>query len=286
MTPLRQRMTEDMQLAGYSSKTQLAYVSAVRRLFAHFDCKPSQLSEEQLREYFLYLTNERKVSRPTVKIALCGIKFFFERTLKREWTTLEFARPRREKRLPVVLSREEVRRILAQVHTPVYRACLKTIYSCGLRLREGSRLQVADIDSGRMALHIHGKGGKDRYVPLPDRTLELLREFWQTHRRQPWVFPATRCGIEIGAATHPLTDSSLQRAFKCALAAAGICKRAHIHSLRHSYATHLLEAGVNLRIIQENLGHNSARTTQIYTHLTAQARAAVMDPLNTLMKDL
>jgi len=286
MTPLRQRMTEDMQLAGYSSKTQQAYVGAVRQLFAHFNCNPAQLTEEQLRQYFLYLANERKVSRPTATIALCGIKFFYERTLKREWTTLGLIRPRREKKLPVVLSREEVRRILDQVHTPVYRACLKTIYSCGLRLREGSHLQIADVDSGRMALHIHGKGGKDRYVPLPDRTLGLLREFWKTHRSQPWVFPATTRGLKPGAEIHPLTDSSLQKAFKRALGAAGIAKRAHIHSLRHSYATHLLEVGVNLRIIQENLGHGSARTTQIYTHLTAEARAAVMDPLNELMKDL
>ena len=286
MTPLRQRMTEDMQLAGYSSKTQQAYVAAVRQLFAHFNCTPAQLTEEQLREYFLYLANERNVSRPTATIALCGIKFFFQRTLKRDWTTLGLVRPRREQKLPVVLSREEVHRILAEVHAPVYRACLKTIYSCGLRLREGSQLQVPDIDSGRMALHIHGKGSKDRYVPLPDRTLELLREVWKTHRSWPWLFPATARGRTPGAEIHPLSDSSLQKAFKRALGAAGIAKRAHIHSLRHSYATHLLEAGVNLRIIQENLGHASARTTQIYTHLTAEARAAVMDPLNELMQDL
>jgi len=281
-------MLEDMQLAGYSSKTQQAYMDAVRRLFDHFQCTPAQLTEEQLREYFLYLTNERKVSRPTATIALCGVKFFFERTLKREWTALELIRPRREKKLPVVLSREEVRRILDQVHTPVYRACLKTIYSCGLRLREGSHLQIADIDSGRMALHIHGKGGNDRYVPLADRTLDLLREFWKTHRSRPWVFPAMTRRLPGAAAPeiHPLTDSSLQKAFKRAVEAAGIAKRAHIHSLRHSYATHLLEARVNLRIIQENLGHCSARTTQIYTHLTSEARAAMMDPLNELMKDL
>jgi len=286
MTPLRQRMIEDMQLAGYSSKTQQAYVGAVRQLFAHFNCNPSQLTEEQLRQYFLYLANERKVSRPTATIALCGIKFFYQRTFRRDWTTLGLVRPRREKKLPVILSREEVHRILEQVHTPVYRACLKTIYSCGLRLREGSHLQVTDIDSGRMFLHIHGKGGKDRVVPLPDRTLSLLREFWKTHRSRPWMFPATRRVLKSGAEMGPLTDSSLQKAFKLAVAASGISKRAHIHSLRHSYATHLLEMGVNLRIIQENLGHGSARTTQIYTHLTAEARAAMMDPLNELMKDL
>src|SRR3989442_3522361 len=166
MTPLRQRMTEDMQLAGYSARTQEAYVGAVGQLFAHFKCTPAQLSEEQLREYFLYLANERKVSRPTATIALCGIKFFYQRTLQRDWTTLGLVRPRSEKQLPVVLRREEVHPILEQVHTPVYRACLQTIYSCGLRFREGSHLQITDIDSGRMFLHIHGKGGKDRYVPL------------------------------------------------------------------------------------------------------------------------
>ena len=279
-------MTEDMQLAGYSARTQEAYVGAVGQMFAHFQTTPARLTEEQLREYFLYLANERKVSRPTATIALCGVKFFFERTLHRDWTALELIRPRPQKKLPVVLSRDEVHRILEQVHTPVYGVCLKTIYSCGLRLLEGAHLQVPDIDSGRMVLHIHGKGGKDRYVPLPDRTLELLRELWKTHRCKPWVFPATTRGVKPGDPIHPLTDSSLQKAFKRALERAGISKRAHIHSLRHSYATHLLEMGVNLRIIQENLGHRSARTTQIYTHLTLEARAAVMHPLNELMKDL
>jgi site-specific recombinase XerD len=282
-------MTQDMQLAGYSASTQEAYVGAVGRMFAHFQCSPARLTEDQLREYFLYLANERKVARPTATIALCGVKFFFEKTLHRDWPALDLIRPKAEKKLPVVLSREEVHRILAEVETPVYRVCLKTIYSCGLRLMEGIPLQVPDIDSGRMVLHIHGKGGKDRHVPLPDRTLALLREFWTTHRSLPWVFPATEWGmrkIKPGAPIPPIGPHSLQLAFKRALERAGISKRAHIHSLRHSYATHLLEMGVNLRIIQENLGHNSARTTQIYTHLTKEALDAVVHPLNELMKDL
>ncbi len=165
-----------------------------------------------------------KVSRPTATIALCGIKFFYERTLQRDWTALGLIRPRPEKKLPVVLSREEVHRILEQVHTPVYSVCLKTIYSCGLRLLEGAQLQVPDINSGRMVLHIHGKGGKDRYAPLPDRTLELLRELWKTHRSKPWVLPATTRGLKPGAPIHPLTDSSLQKAFKRPLERAGISK--------------------------------------------------------------
>jgi len=289
MTPLRQRMIEDMQLRGFSARTQECYVAAVRQLAAHYHTRPDQLSEEELRRYFLYLANEKKVARATATIALCGITFFYEHTLQRTWTTLRFVRPPREKKLPVVLSRDEVKRILAAVRIPVYRACLTTIYACGLRLLEGAHLQVADVDSGRMVLHIHGKGKQDRYVPLPDPTLKLLRAHWCTHRSPVWVFPApTRHGLQHALAHGggPVTRSSLQSAFRRALQRSGIAKRAHVQPLRHSYATHLLEAGVNLRIIQSNLGHGSARTTQVYTHLTREAQATLTDPLNQLMHGL
>ena len=189
----------------------------------------------------------------------------------------------------MVLSREEVRRILAAVRIPVYRACLATIYACGLRLLEGTRLQVPDVDSGRMLLHIHGKSKKDRYVPLPTPTLELLRAYWRTHRSPLWLFPApTRHGLahSLKHDGGPVTRRSLQSAFRRAVQRAGIAKRAHVHSLRHSYATHLLEAGVNLRLIQDNLGHRSPRTTAIYTHLTREVRATLTEPLNQLMRDL
>ena len=289
MTPLRQRMIEDMQLRGYSARTQECYVAAVRQLAGHFHKSPDLLAEDDLREYFLFLANEKRVARATATIALCGIKFFFEQTLHYQWPTLRFVRPPREKKLPVVLSREEVRRILAGVRIPVYRACLTTIYACGLRLLEGAHLQVPDIDSGRMLLHIHGKGKKDRYVPLPDPTLDMLRSYWRTHRSPVWLFPApTRHGLKHSLAHDggPVTRSSLQSAFRRALRRTGIAKRAHVHTLRHSYATHLLEAGVNLRIIQENLGRGSARTTQVYTHLTREVRATLTDPLNQLMQGL
>lgn len=289
MTPLRQRMIEDMQLRGYSARTQECYVTAVRQLAQHYRRSPDQLSEEDLRQYFLYLANVKKVARATATIALCGIKFLYEQTLRKEWPTLRFVRPRREKKLPVVLSRQEVRQILAEVTIPVYRACLTTIYACGLRLLEGSRLQVPDVDGGRMLLHIHGKGGKDRYVPLPQPTLEMLRAHWLTHRSPEWLFPApTRRGLQHSLANNggPVTRSSLQSAFRRALNKSGIAKKAHVHTLRHSYATHLLETGVNLRIIQENLGHGSARTTQVYTHLTREVKATLTDPLNQLMQGL
>jgi len=289
MTPLRQRMIQDMQLRGFSARTQECYAAAVRQLAEHYHTSPDQLTEEHLRQYFLYLANEKKVARATATIALCGIKFFYEQTLQRQWPTLKLIRPPREKKLPVVLSREEVRRALAAVRIPVYRACLTTIYAGGLRLLEGTRLQVPDIDSGRMFFHIHGKGKKDRYVPLPEPTLHMLRAFWRTHRSPLWLFPApTRHGLKYSLAHNggPVTDSSLQSAFRRAIQQSGIVKRAHVHTLRHSYATHLLEAGVNLRIIQENLGHGSARTTQLYTHLTREVRATLTDPLNQLMQGL
>jgi integrase/recombinase XerD len=280
MTSLRVQMIEDMQLNGLSASTQRLYADAVGQMARHFDRSPDQLGEQDLRQYFLYLTNEKKVSRSTTTIALCGVKFLYQKTLRRQWPTLQLIRPAFERRLPAVLSREEVRCVLEQVRIPVYRACLKTIYSCGLRISEGTQLQVRDIDSARKLVLIHGKGKKDRYVPLPERTLELLRAHWRLHRHPAWLFPAPRRPDD------PIGVSNLEVAFRQALKAAGIGKAAHVHTLRHSYATHLLEAGVNLRIIQENLGHRSARTTQIYTHLTQEVRAALNDPLNQLMQGL
>ena len=289
MSPLQQRMLEDMQLRGLSARTQEAYARAVWQLAQYYRRRPEQLSEEELRQYFLYLTNEKKLARPTATIALCGIKFFYEQTLKQPWPTLRFVRPPREWKLPVVLSRKEVRRILQEVRIPVYRACLTTIYACGLRLLEGTRLQVPDVDSARRLLHIHGKSKQDRYVPLPQSTLQLLRAHWRTHRSPLWLFPApTRHGLahSLAHAGGPVTRSSLQSAFRSAVQRAGINKRAHVHTLRHSYATHLLEANFNLRVIQDHLGHRSPRTTAIYTHLTHAVRAAVTEPLNQLMADL
>jgi integrase/recombinase XerD len=162
MTPLRQRMIDDMQLRGFAASTQESYVGAVSRLAQHYRRSPDRITEEELRQYFLYLANQKKVARATATITLCAVRFLYEHTLHRPWTTLRFVRPQREKKLPVVLSRDEVRRILAEVRIPVYRACLTTIYGCGLRLLEGARLEVPDVDSARMLLFIHGKGKQDR----------------------------------------------------------------------------------------------------------------------------
>jgi integrase len=183
-------MLEDMQLRGLSARTQECDVAAVRQLADHFHTRPDRLTEEELRQYFLYLANDKKVARATATIALCGIRFFDEQTLKLPWTTLRFVRPAREKKLPVVLSRDEVRHVLGLVRIPVYRECLTTSYAGGLRLLEGARLPVADIDSGRMVRHMHGQGKQDRYVPLPAPILPRLRAYWRTHRSPAWVCPA------------------------------------------------------------------------------------------------
>lgn len=178
MTELRKRMIECLQLRGLSERTQEAYVRAVRQLAQHYHRSPDLITDEELRQYFLHIKNVKKYSRASSPIAICGIKFFYEKTLNREFTTLKLVRAQREKKLPVILSIEEVQTILRQVRLPRYRVCLSTIYSCGLRLQEGTHIQVRDIDSARGMLHVrHGKGGKDRYVPLPKRTVELLREY-------------------------------------------------------------------------------------------------------------
>jgi integrase/recombinase XerD len=289
MTALRTRFVQDMQLHGFSPKTQSCYVGAVRGLAKFYNKSPDLVSEEELRSYFLHLTLERKVARATATIALCGIKFFFQNTVRREWTSLKLLRPPRSKKLPVVLSREEVKAILGQVQKPIYQVCLTTIYACGLRLNEGRILRVADVDSARGLLHIHGKGSKDRFVPLSEPTLQQLRQLWPSHRSRLWLFPAvTRHGLEhsVQHDCGPITRTALQKAFRRALHKSGVTKAAHVHTLRHSFATHLLEAGVNLRVIQSILGHATPTTTAVYTHLTEQVRQSVAVPLRDLMNGL
>ena len=288
MTELRKRMIECLQLRGLSARTQESYVRAVRQLAEHYHKSPDLITEEELRQYFLFIKNVKHYSRSTATIAICGIKFFFERTLEKDWTTFKLVRPAPEKKLPVILSLAEVRQILACVQLPRYQVCLTTIYSCGLRLQEGTHLQVADIDSARLMIHVrHGKGAKDRYVPLPDRTLQLLRQYWKQHRNPMLLFPAEgRNHIDLARSSEPMSRSSLQKAFRAALRESGNNKRASVHTLRHSRATHRLEAGVNLRLIQEWLGHNSPATTSVYTHLTVKAEQLGAAAINQLMSDL
>jgi integrase/recombinase XerD len=287
MTPLRQRMIEDMQLRGLSKSTQYTYIRAVKRLAEYHNKSPEHIRDEELRQYFLYLKNDRKVSPSAFKAALYGIRFFYKHTLRKEWPTLNLVRPRQEEKLPVVLSVSEVRCILGHIRCPRYRVCLTTIYSCGLRLREGINLQVRDIDSDRMVVHVRkGKRAKDRYVPLPVQTLVMLRQYWVTHRHPVWLFPAaTRAGVPSTAAIGPMSVCGMQRAFRAALQESGVRKSATVHTLRHSYASHLFEAGVSLRLIQAYLGHSSPKTTALYIHLTPQAESPAVEAINQVMGD-
>jgi len=288
MTELRKRMIECLQLRGLSPRTQIEYLRVVGRLAKHFKKSPDLITNGDLQRYFLRLINVKKYSPSALTVELSGAKFFYEKVLNKHWPVLRFVRPPRQKRLPSVLSPEEVRKVLGLIKSPRYKACLTTIYSCGLRLQEGINLQVRDIDSARGMLHVrHGKGNKDRFVPLPGRTLELLRQYWSTHRNPTWLFPGGADRSRLRHSTVPIAESGLKGAFSQAVAESGINKHASIHTLRHSFATHLLEAGINnIRLLQAYLGHSSLASTAIYTHITALAEQQGAETINRIMSDL
>lgn len=288
MTPLRRKMIEDMQLHGLSGATQKSYVGHVRQLAAYYRRSPAQLSEEEVRRYLLYLQNEKRAAPATCGVAVAALRFFYHHAMQREWSLFDLVRSRREKKLPVVLSQDEVQRILGCVRRQRHRVCLTTIYTCGLRISEGTRLQVSQIDSEYMRLHIcQGKGNKDRYVPLPQHTLDLLRQYWATHRHAKWLFPGKPGNARpLAMAKNPVVAVTVNRAFNAALATSGVQKPATVHTLRHSWATHLLEAGIHLRFIQTWLGHQHLSSTAIYTHLTNEAAAEAAITINQLMDGL
>jgi site-specific recombinase XerD len=288
MTPLRQRMIEDMQLRNLSEQTQKSYLASVERLAKHYDKSPEAISDEELRQYFLYLRNEKQVAHSTATVELCAIKFLYEQSLHRDLRTLALVRPKKTQKLPDVLSVEEVHQLMRHVHRPHHHVCLSTIYACGLRVSEGAQLQISEIDSARAMLHIRcSKREKDRYVPLPETTLTMLRQHWSTHRHPTYLFPArTRYGFLQANSSQPMTTRSVQRAFAAALEESSIGKEATVHTLRHSWATHLLEAGIDLRLIQAYLGHSSPQTTALYTHLTHQAGIGATDVINQLADNL
>jgi site-specific recombinase XerD len=284
-----QQSINALQLNGKGERTQQAYTRALRQLVEFTGKRPAAISEQELEAYFLHRRNRDRWSPNTMRISYCGIRFFFVHVLKRDWHLFQILRAKSESRLPSVLSREEVRKILSCVRTPHNYAFLSTVYACGLRLTEALNLEVSDIDSTRMMLHVHrGKGAKDRFVPLPKTALAILRTHWRTHRNPRLLFPAQgRDSRSAGSAHTPMAISSVQRVFRAAKCEAAITKRGvSIHTLRHSYATHLLEAGVNLRLIQQNLGHSSLESTMVYLHLTAKGHEDAYALIDGLMGDL
>jgi integrase len=288
-TKWHQKMVKALQVSGKGERTQEAYVRAMRMLVEHYDKTPDKITEDELQDYFIHRQNVTKWAPATLRICYTGIKFFFMHVLKKDWHLLTILKTKHEKRLPAVLSEEEVRRVFSCITTFHNYAYLSTVYSCGLRLQEALYLQTSDIDGQRRIIHVHrGKGCKDRYVPLPDSTLLLLRKYWKTHCNKELLFPALgRGNIQGLTSSTPMAIDSVQGAFRKAKFKAGINKRrVSVHTLRHSYATHLLEAGVNIRTIQQYLGHSRLETTMVYLHLTRKGQEDACRMINKVMGGL
>ncbi|MCG8648604.1 MAG: site-specific integrase [Pirellulales bacterium] len=283
---LYQRMNQDLQLAGMSKRTVHGYLRAVRQLADYCRRRPDKISEAQLRKYFLYLKNEKQFAYGSIRVAFSGIKFFYTRTCKRNWETLATMKLQQAKTLPEVLTIEQVHRIIDACNVERIRVYFWTVYSMGLRLDEARHLQVGDIQAQRGFVHIHrGKGAKDRYVPLPSSTLHWLRKHWTTHRHPRFLFPAEgRDHKQSSIAKTPIQTTTVQKAMSKIAAQMKLPKKVSIHTLRHSYASHLLEAGVNLKAIQQYLGHSSLQTTLVYLHLTDAAQANARETIEELFR--
>jgi site-specific recombinase XerD len=275
MTPLRKRMIEEMELRNFAPKTIRLYVENVSRFAQHFHKSPEQLGYEEVRQYLLHLVEEKKVAWGTYKQALATLRYLYRWVLKQNECVQDIRAPRREQRLPEVLSADEIRRFFAAVVSFKHRMILMTAYSAGLRISETVHLQVGDIDSERMVIHVRqGKRNKDRYTILSPVLLQILRHYWWAARPVTYLFP--------GRAGKPISASRVQSACREARIAAGIGKEITPHTFRHSFATHLLEAGTELRVIQTLLGHSFLQTTAIYTRVSNQLITRTRSPLDML----
>jgi integrase/recombinase XerD len=277
MTPLRRRMLEDLQMRNLSPHTQEAYLRAVAHLARFYQKSPDQLGTEQVRAYLIHLINERHTSPSLYNQIRCALKFFFQVTLGQEWVLDRIVCQKTGRRLPVVLSRAEVSQFLGAIRNLKYRALLMTVYAAGLRVSEVVALRVADIDSQRMLIRVcQGKGQKDRYVMLSPTLLTVLRAYWRACRPTDLLFFAGQNRVR------PMCRRTVLLACKRNARQAGLAKRVTVHTLRHSFATHLLEAGTDIRTIQALLGHRSLRTTALYTFVSLTRVAATTSPLDLL----
>ncbi len=279
------QMVRKLQINGKSERTQEAYTRAVRQLTEHYNKNPELISEEELEEYFLYRRNESHWASKTLRLCYYGIRFYYQFVLKTDWCLFSILKAQKEERLPEIPTREAILSVFSLVTTFHNFVFFSTVYSCGLRLQEALNLQVSDIDSSRMMVYVHrGKGAKDRYVPLPRETLYLLRRYWKTHRNPKLVFPAVGRGHRKGSLSPiPMNRSSVQGALGRAVKKAGITRKFSVHTLRHSYATHLLEQGVNIRVIQRYMGHKSLETTMRYLHLTRKGAEDAYQIIDSFM---
>jgi site-specific recombinase XerD len=279
MTPLRQRFIEDMQLRGLAPTTQRSYIHYVADYAKFYNTSPEKLDLEAVRQYELYLLNERKLSPESINAFVAAVQFLYLDTLEMPWGKECFPRVRRAHKLPVVLSPEEVARFFEYVPSLRYRAALMACYGAGLRISEAVSLKVSDIDSKRKLIRVEeGKGRKDRYVMLSDRLRDVLRCYFRAARPLEWMFPSWREGRH-------LTVSSLSQACRDASRRCGLSKRITAHTLRHSFATHLLENGTDTRVIQVLLGHSRIDTTARYTQVSAHVVAGTPSPLDRLVRN-
>ena len=278
-------MVRKLQLGGKSERTVQAYTRAVHQLTTHYKKDPEFITEEELEAYFLYRRNESEWAPKTLNLCYCGIKFYYQYVLHRDWKLLTILKAQKEERLPEIPSKKTIHRVLSCVTTFHNFVFFSTVYACGLRLQEALHLQISDIDGKRLMLYIHrGKGAKDRYVPLPKETLKLLRQYWKTHRNPQLIFPALGRGHTGGpTATIPMNRASVQGALIRAVRKAGVTKKLSVHTLRHSYATHLLEQGVKIRVIQRYMGHKSLETTMRYLHLTGKGQEDAYQIIDSFM---
>ena len=278
MTPLRRRMTEDMRIRNLSPRTQENYLGQVARFAGHFRESPERLSPEHIRTYQLYLATERELAPCSIAVAVAALRFLYRVTLHKDWDIEEAVpAPRQPEQLPVVPSPEEVLRFLGCVRGLAHHAILTACYAAGLRVSEALHLRPRDIDSQRMVIRVEqGKGAKDRYVMLSPQLLEVLRNYWRrTRPAGEWLFPGRTPG-------RPLTHDAVREACKAALRRCGVPKNLTPHSLRHAFAVHLLESGVDVRTIQMLLGHRSLSTTARYLHIAASTVSAAPSPLDLL----
>jgi len=265
MSSLRQRMIEDLRIRNYSPRTISEYVRRVAAFAKHFGASPEVLGPEHIRTYQVHLIEKARVSWSVFNQTVCALRFLYLTTLGKDWAVTHIPFPKQPKKLPVVLSPQEVGKVLREVKDLKHRTILETMYAAGLRIAEAMQLRVGDIDSQRMMLRIEqAKGKKDRYVPLSPTLLSRLREYWKVYRPGQWLFPGS-------TAKRPLSLTVVQRAISSAGKKAGISKRVKSHTLRHSFATHLLEVGCDLRTIQIVLGHHNLNTTAIYLHVATTA---------------
>ncbi|MGH9575802.1 MAG: tyrosine-type recombinase/integrase [Terriglobales bacterium] len=276
MGTLRKQMDGDLVVRGMAVRTREAYLGAVAGLAKYYGRRPDRVSEAEVQKYLLHLIQERKLAWSSCNVAAQGLKFFYRVTLKRSEAQFVIPRARQPQKLPQILSREEVAALLAKTVNLKHRAVLMTAYGAGLRLNEICHLKVSDIDSARMTLRVEqGKGAKDRYTLLSPRLLAELRRYWTAHRPREWLFTA-RDGVR------PIYDQTVQRIFYGAKDRAGITKQCGIHGLRHAFATHLLEAGVDIHTIQRLMGHGHISSTLRYFHLARKHLAGTPSPLELL----